>query len=230
MRIRLCLFVWDYIKVILQADSQIPLSSESAILLVCTWISHALELCRAWWDGASQGTCSRLIVLGMSGFCLPAGSPGPAWVSQCCANRLYSFASTVRFLKSDALWLLSPFPIQLFGAFSLLNGCFMYLAMVNALYFPALLLWLSALIYFFPSQIYFFCHDTGSSLTAKRQKEKKSLHKFPHFITCWLQFTPNIFTGVIVLFTLSGAGLSTVHFASWEPLCKSGTQYLFLVP
>lgn len=36
----------------------------------------------------------------------------------------------------------------------------------------------------------------------KEAERKTSLHKFPHFITCWLQFTPNIFTGVIVLFTL----------------------------
>lgn len=41
----------------------------------------------------------------------------------------------------------------------------------------------------------------GPPFPAKRQKEKKSLHKFSHFITCWLQFTPIIFTGVIILFT-----------------------------
>lgn len=202
MGIRLCLVVLGCIKVMLQADCQFPLCSGSAVLLVCTWTNHALKLCRAWWNGASQGSCSRLMVLGMSGFCLPAGSPGPTWVSQCCANTLCSFASTVIFLRSDSLWLLSPFPTQVLRAFSLLTGCFMYLAMVNALYFPAPLLWLSALIYFSPSQIYCCCHGIGSSLTAKRQKEKKSLHKFPHFITCWLQFTPSIFTGVIVLFTL----------------------------
>lgn len=143
---------------------------------LCTWISHALELCEVCWNGASQCSCSKLIVLGVSGFCLPVGSPGPAWVSQCCANTLCSFASTVSFQRSDALWLLSPFPTQLLSAYSLLTGNFMYLAMVTALYFPAPLLWLSALIYFSSSQIHCFCHGIGSSLTAKRRKEKN------HFI------------------------------------------------
>lgn len=179
MGIRLCLVVLGCIKVMLQADCQFPLCSGSAVLLVCTWTNHALKLCRAWWNGASQGSCSRLMVLGMSGFCLPAGSPGPAWVSQCCANTLCSFASTVIFLRSDSLWLLSPFPTQVLRAFSLLTGCFMYLAMVNALYFPAPLLWLSALIYFSPSQIYCCCHGIGSSLTAKGRKKKNHFINFP---------------------------------------------------
>lgn len=46
----------------------------------------------------------------------------------------------VFFLRSDALWLLSSFPAQLLGVFSLLTGCFMYLVMVNALCFPGPLL------------------------------------------------------------------------------------------
>lgn len=112
-------------------------------------------------NGASWGHGTRLTACCWHGTGLPSSFPDPAWVSQCCANAggvisnsnqnvtsivllcWYCWMFSDSFLRPDALWLLPSFPTQLLCVFSPLSRCFMYLEVVNALYFPKPFLLLS---------------------------------------------------------------------------------------